>query len=51
MKRLAEDVCDPRAGIVFLDMLSNVERISDHALNIAQSVLNKNKYMLNEDGR
>ncbi|WP_054742619.1 Na/Pi cotransporter family protein [Cellulosilyticum ruminicola] len=51
MKRLAEELCDPRAGIVFLDMLSNVERISDHALNIAQSVLNKNKYMINDDGR
>lgn len=51
MKRLAEEVCDPRAGIVFLDMLSNVERISDHALNIAQSVLNKSKYTMNDDGR
>lgn len=49
MKRLAEGNCEPRAGIIFLDTISNVERISDHALNIAQSVLNKNKYMLNEE--
>lgn len=49
MKRLAEAACEPRAGVIFLDTISNVERISDHALNIAQSVLNKNKYMTSED--
>ena len=49
MKRLAEEACEPRAGIIFLDTISNVERISDHALNIAQSVLNKNKYMTSEE--
>lgn len=51
MKRLADETCEPRAGIVFLDTISNVERISDHALNIAQSVLNKNKYISSEDGK
>ena len=26
---------DPSAGIVFLDIISNLERISDHAYNLA----------------
>lgn len=33
--RLSEQKCTPENGIVFLDALSNLERISDHALNIA----------------
>lgn len=32
--RLANYSCDPKASIVFLDTISNCERISDHALNI-----------------
>lgn len=35
IKRLAKKQCNTEAGIVFLDMLSNLERISDHARNIA----------------
>lgn len=33
--RLSNNLCKPEAGIVFLDIISNLERISDHALNIA----------------
>lgn len=39
IKRLIKNTCDPMAGIVFLDTISNIERISDHASNIAQVVL------------
>ncbi len=39
IKRLVQNVCEPMAGIAFLDTLSNIERISDHASNIAQVVL------------
>ena len=35
MKRLANNTCDAVAGVIFLDVISNVERISDHACNIA----------------
>ena len=35
IERLSENLCAPRAGVVFLDILSNLERISDHADNIA----------------
>lgn len=37
--RLNEGRCETSSGIVFLDMLSNLERISDHASNIALAVL------------
>ncbi|MGP4067716.1 Na/Pi cotransporter family protein [Halobacillus sp. B29] len=37
--RLNEGVCTGQAGIVFVDMVSNLERIGDHAVNIAEEVL------------
>jgi len=37
--RLNEGVCAGSEGPVFLDMLSNMERIGDHAVNIAEYVL------------
>ncbi|MCI7796764.1 MAG: Na/Pi cotransporter family protein [Lachnospiraceae bacterium] len=33
--RLSKNICNPSTGVVFLDILSNLERISDHAYNIA----------------
>ena len=38
MDRLARGMCSADRGIVFLDVLSNLERISDHAVNIAEYV-------------
>lgn len=35
IERLSSGECVPSAGIVFLDILSNLERISDHAYNLA----------------
>ncbi|MDR1773652.1 MAG: Na/Pi cotransporter family protein [Clostridioides sp.] len=37
--RLNQGVCSIDAGIIFLDVLTNLERISDHSKNIAKSVL------------
>lgn len=37
--RLNNNLCNPEAGIIFLDLLSNLERISDHASNIAKAVI------------
>ena len=34
IKRLAKQQCNANAGIIFLDILTNLERISDHCLNI-----------------
>lgn len=38
IRRLALNQCDSTTGVVFLDSISNLERISDHALNIAYYV-------------
>ena len=35
IKRLASGVCQTTAGVIFLDAIGNLERISDHALNVA----------------
>lgn len=35
IERLSGNICNPSAGVIFLDILSNLERISDHAYNIA----------------
>jgi phosphate:Na+ symporter len=37
--RLSEGKCSGQAGIVFVDIISNLERIGDHAVNIAEAVL------------
>lgn len=42
IKRLNEGVCSGSAGIVFADIISNLERIGDHAVNIAQTVIETN---------
>ncbi len=39
MKRLANNQCNTDAGIVYLDALVCLERISDHSRNIAEEVL------------
>lgn len=41
--RLSNAECSVNAGIHFLDLLGNLERVSDHAMNIAQVVLNENR--------
>lgn len=38
--RMNEGLCDGSAGIVFVDIISNLERIGDHAVNIAEEVMN-----------
>mgnify|MGYP001424637278 CR=1 FL=1 len=40
--RMNEGLCDPTAGIVFVDIISDLERIGDHSVNIAEEVLNAN---------
>lgn len=41
--RLSNAECSVNSGIHFLEMLGNLERVSDHAMNIAQVVLNENR--------
>lgn len=49
MKRLAKEECSPFAGIIFLDMISNIERITDHASNIAILLLDEGRILTSED--
>ncbi|MEQ2526199.1 Na/Pi cotransporter family protein [Bacillaceae bacterium CLA-AA-H227] len=37
--RLSAGECSAQAGIVYVDIISNLERIGDHAVNIAEAVL------------
>ena len=41
--RLSKAECSVNAGIHFIDLLGNLERVSDHAMNIAQVVLNEHR--------
>ncbi len=43
--RLVANQCDPMTGVIFLDVLTNLERVSDHALNVAQVIL-ENKFVV-----
>ncbi len=49
IKRLIEEKCNPLAGIIFLDMISNVERISDHASNIGLLILDEARIIVSEE--
>ena len=35
LKRLNEGTCDVDPGVLFIDMVSNLERIADHVYKIA----------------
>lgn len=39
IKRLSQSKCNPHSGAVFLDAISNFERIGDHSINIAEYIL------------
>ena len=45
--RLSSGVCSPQAGMVYIDIISNLERIGDHAVNIVNTVLGE-KVQFNE---
>lgn len=38
IKRLNSGICFPSSGILYLDLISNLERIADHANNIAEEL-------------
>lgn len=42
--RMSENKCSVKGGIVFVDIISNLERVGDHAVNIAETVLGDSKY-------
>lgn len=43
VERLMENKCEPMAGVVFSDMVTDLERCADHAINIAYALKDTNK--------
>ena len=41
VKRMAKGKCSPMSGIIFTDLVTGLERVADHANNIAFSILDK----------
>ena len=39
VRRMSESVCSPETGLIFIDLVDNVEKIGDHLTNIAQAVI------------
>ena len=41
VERLTRNECTPEAGMIFSDLVSGLERVADHATNIAFSILDE----------
>jgi phosphate:Na+ symporter len=39
VQRITEGVCTSEAGLIFIDLVDNIEKIGDHLTNIAQAVI------------
>ncbi|TFG48693.1 MAG: Na/Pi cotransporter family protein [Candidatus Brocadiia bacterium] len=39
VQRITENVCSPEAGLIFIDLVNNVEKMGDHLTNIAQATI------------
>jgi phosphate:Na+ symporter len=39
VQRMSEGLCSPEAGLIFCDLVDNVEKVGDHLTNIAQAVI------------
>ena len=39
VQRMSDGVCSAEAGLIFIDLVDNVEKIGDHLTNIAQAVI------------
>jgi phosphate:Na+ symporter len=39
VRRLENKICNPLVGIIFVDILRNLERVADHSTNIANAIL------------
>lgn len=43
--RLNKGECSGSAGIIYADIISNLERIGDHAVNVAETILDENPHV------
>ena len=39
VERMTGGVCSPQTGLIFIDLVDNVEKIGDHLTNIAQAII------------
>ncbi len=39
VQRMTDGVCSPQSGLIFIDLVDNIEKIGDHLTNIAQAVI------------
>ena len=46
IRRMDEGICDAVAGTTFLNMLIDIERVGDHAINVAFAIPNRQKQVL-----
>jgi phosphate:Na+ symporter len=46
IRRLNTGICNATVGAIFLDVISNFERIGDHAVNVAE-IISETPYKLN----
>ncbi len=37
--RMSNGICTPQAGLIFIDLVDNIEKIGDHLTNIAQAII------------
>ena len=47
IERLNKQLCHPSSGVIFLDIVSNLERMGDHATNISKTVMDLEKKKIN----
>jgi len=39
VERMSGGICSPHAGLIFIDLVDNIEKIGDHLTNIAQAII------------
>jgi phosphate:Na+ symporter len=39
VERMTEGICSPQTGLIFIDLVDNIEKIGDHLTNIAQAII------------
>ena len=44
IQRLQNEICSPRGGVIFTDMIHDLERCADHAMNIAEAMPHEYMY-------
>jgi len=49
VRRMGTNGCSPEAGLIFIDLVDNVEKIGDHLTNIAQSIIGGLQWEHHED--